>query len=633
MHIFRRKIHIHLCIQKKCFIFACYFAQSMEESKFTPEEEMMINKEFNALLDDYAHTAHQQKVEIITKAFQFANMAHRGVRRLSGEPYIMHPLAVARIVVKEIGLGSTSICAALLHDVVEDTNYSVDNIAENFNEKIAEIVDGLTKINGDKFDTQDEKEATNIRKLVLTMAKDVRVILIKLADRLHNMRTMDAQPNEKQRKISAETMHIYAPLANRLGMFPIKSELEDLSFRYLYPEEYQDVASKLAMVEDAQMENFNKFVEPIKVKLDAMNIEYSVTARIKSVYSIWEKMQKKNVPFEDVYDLLAARIVFKPNGKVPEQEQCWVIYSAITRLYRPHPERIRDWISTPKANGYEALHVTLMSPTGQWIEVQIRSERMHELAEKGLAAHWKYKEGEHGKGSMEESQLDDWLQELKKVLEHPDQDAMEFVDNLKLNLFAKEIFVFTPNGDIQTIPMGSSVLDFAYQIHSYLGDHCIGAKVNKKMVSLSYTLKSGDQVEILTSEKQEPELEWLNCVRSAKAQDALKRHFYDNNTPKRRSPKPRPETLVVRGHDTFGVLIRILEIVSKQMHLSLEAIYAETQENGMFQCEMEFNVVSELTVSVLIHALEDIKELTSIERIPNRIRTHELKKSTNIQKP
>ena len=302
----------------------------MEESKFTPEEEMMINKEFNALLDDYAHTAHQQKVEIITKAFQFANMAHRGVRRLSGEPYIMHPLAVARIVVKEIGLGSTSICAALLHDVVEDTNYSVDNIAENFNEKIAEIVDGLTKINGDKFDTQDEKEATNIRKLVLTMAKDVRVILIKLADRLHNMRTMDAQPNEKQRKISAETMHIYAPLANRLGMFPIKSELEDLSFRYLYPEEYQDVASKLAMVEEAQMENFNKFVEPIKVKLDAMNIEYSVTARIKSVYSIWEKMQKKNVPFEDVYDLLAARIVFKPNGKVPEQEQCWVIYSAIT---------------------------------------------------------------------------------------------------------------------------------------------------------------------------------------------------------------------------------------------------------------------------------------------------------------
>lgn len=603
---------MHIC--KIYAIFARYFPQSMKESEFTPQEEKMIEESFQSLLEDYAHTVHRQKVDIITRAFQFANMAHRGVRRLSGEPYIMHPLAVARIVVKEIGLGSTSICAALLHDVVEDTDYTIEDIAERFNPKVAQIVDGLTKISGGVFGTQDEKQATNIRKLILTMSEDIRVVLIKLADRLHNMRTLEAQSAEKQGKIASETMLIYAPLAHRLGMFPLKSELEDLSFQYLHKEEYKDLTAKLAAVQEAQMESFYTFIEPIKAKLNELNIRYTVSGRIKSIYSIWEKMQKKNIPFEGVYDLLAARIVFEPNDTVPEKDECWMIYSAITSIYRPHPERIRDWVSTPKANGYEALHVTVMSPLGQWIEVQIRSERMHELAEKGLAAHWKYKED-----NFEESKLDSWLHDIKEILDNPEPDAMAFLDNFKLNLFAHEIFVFTPNGDIRTIPQNSSVLDFAYQIHSQLGNHCIGAKVNHKMVPISYQLQSGDQVEILTSEKQQPEAEWLNMVVTAKAQDAIKRHYSKQvDAPKRKSPKPMLVTILLRGRDTFGVLVRILNIVSNQMHIMLRSIYTDTMDDDMFECRMEIMVVHEMTVSLLFKELQKIQELTTIEKIPNR---------------
>lgn len=583
------------------------------DSDFTPKEEQMIEQEFAALLDDYAHTVHRQKVEIITRAFQFANKAHRGVRRLSGEPYIMHPLAVARIVVKEIGLGSTSICSALLHDVVEDTEYTVEDIQERFNPKIAQIVDGLTKISGGVFGTQDEKEATNIRKLILTMSEDIRVVLIKLSDRLHNMRTLSAQPAEKQYKIASETMFIYAPLAHRLGMFPIKTELEDLSFRYLHPQAYTEVSSKLAAINESQMESFNTFVQPIREKLSELNYQYTISARIKSVYSIWEKMQKKNIPFEDVYDLLAVRIIFTPSDMADEKNQCWMIYSAITSLYRPHPERIRDWISTPKANGYEALHVTVMSPSGQWVEIQIRSQRMHELAERGLAAHWKYKADD-----FEESKLDNWLHDIKEILDHPEPDAMAFLDNFKLNLFAHEIFVFTPNGDIKTLPQGSSVLDFAYQVHSHLGEHCIGAKVNHKMVPISYLMQSGDQVEILTSENQRPEMEWLNLVVSAKAQDAIKRYFNrQTESAKRRSPKPMLVTLLIRGRDTFGVLVRMLNIVSNQLHILLKSIYTETMDD-LFECRMEIMVVSELTVSILCNELQKIEELTTIEKIPNR---------------
>ena len=579
----------------------------MNESEFTQQEEQMIEQAFAALLDDYAHTVHRQKVEIITRAFNFANQAHRGVRRLSGEPYIMHPLAVARIVVREIGLGSTSICAALLHDVVEDTDYTVEDIAVRFNPKIAQIVDGLTKISGGVFSNQSEKQAVNTRKLVLTMSDDIRVVLVKIADRLHNMRTLSAQPLEKQRKIASETQLIYAPLAHRLGMFPIKSELEDLSFRYMHPDIYADIDRKLAAIKEVKLEDFNKFVEPIRVKLKAMGYNFSVSARIKSVFSIWEKMQKKNIPFEDVYDLLAVRIIFTPKENMPEKDQCWMIYSAITSIYRPHPERIRDWISTPKANGYEALHVTVMSPSGQWVEIQIRTERMHELAERGLAAHWKYKAGE-----LEESELDRWLKEMKEVLDHPEPDAMSFLDTFKLNLFAHEIFVFTPKGDIKMLPQGASVLDFAYLLHSELGEHCIGAKVNHKMESISYLVQSGDQIEILTSEKQQPEPEWMNLVVSAKAKYALKRYFNRKEGDKKKDIAPYPVTIVVRGRDTFGVLVRILKIVSEQMHIFLRSMHTETMQN-LFECKIGMLVCDDMTVSILCNELRKIQELTDVE--------------------
>ena len=492
----------------------------MEQSNFTPEEEALINQEFASLLDAYAHTAHRQKTELITHAFNFANKAHYGVRRLSGEPYILHPLAVAKICVEEIGLGSTSICAALLHDVVEDTDYTVEDIAGLFGEKIAQIVDGLTKISGGVFGSQSSEQAENFRKLLLTISDDIRVVLIKIADRLHNMRTLSAQPKEKQYKIAGETMYIYAPLAHRLGLFPIKTELEDLSFHYEHPETWQEIHDKLEVVKSSQLAQFESFAAPIRSRLESMGYRFTLTARIKSVYSIWKKMEQRHIQFEDVYDLLAVRIVFTPNESMSEKDQCWVIYSAITEIYRPHPERIRDWISSPKANGYEALHVTVMAANGEWVEVQIRTDRMHEIAERGLAAHWKYKTGE-----SDDSELDKWIREIKEILAHPEKDAMEFLGTFKLNLFAQEVFVFTPKGEVKTMPMGATALDFAFLLHSELGEHCIGAKVNHSLVPLSYVLKGGDQIEILTSNSQHPQREWLDIVTTAKARNALHQYF------------------------------------------------------------------------------------------------------------
>lgn len=491
-----------------------------EKSQFTAEEEQMIHREFEALLDDYAHTMHRQKVELITRAFEVANKAHYGVRRLSGEPYIMHPLAVARIVVREIGLGSTSICSALLHDVVEDTEYTTEDLRVIFGDKIAQIVDGLTKISGGVFGDKASEQAENFRKLLLTMSDDIRVVLIKIADRLHNMRTLGAQPIEKQYKIAGETLYIYAPLAHRLGLGPIKTELEDLSFKYEHPEDYEEIQQKIAENKDAKMETFETFADPIRKKLKSMGYEFNLTARIKSVYSIYKKMHEKQVPFEDVYDLMAVRIVFTPQDTFSEKDQCWMIYSAITEIYRPHPERIRDWISTPKANGYEALHVTVMAQDGEWIEIQIRTDRMHEIAERGLAAHWKYKAGE-----SDESELDKWLRDIKEILAHPEPNAMDFLGTFKLNLFAQEVFVFTPKGEIVTMPQGATALDLAFELHSELGEHCIGAKANHNLVPLSYILQSGDQVEILTSEQQHPMKEWLGWVITAKAQARLKAYF------------------------------------------------------------------------------------------------------------
>ena len=492
----------------------------MQKSEFTAEEDLMIQHEFEALLDDYAHTLHSQKVDLITHAFKFAYKAHYGVRRLSGEPYIMHPLAVARICVKQIGLGSTSICAALLHDVVEDTDYTEQDIAGLFGDKIAQIVGGLTKISGGVFGEHASEQAENFRKLLLTISEDIRVVLIKIADRLHNMRTLGSQPKEKQYKIAGETQYIYAPLAHRLGLFPIKTELEDLSFKYEHPETWQEIHDKLEAIKASKLESYETFTKPIRERLESMGYTFTINARIKSVYSIWKKMVKQQCAFEDVYDIMAARIVFTPNESMSEKDQCWMIYSAITEIYRPHPERIRDWISTPKANGYEALHVTVMGKNGEWIEVQIRTDRMHEIAEHGYAAHWKYKTGE-----SDDSELDKWLQEIKEVLAHPDKDAMEFLGTFKLNLFAQEVFVFTPKGEIKTMPQGSTALDFAFLLHSEIGEHCIGAKVNHSLVPLSYQLKGGDQIEILTSNSQHPQKEWYDFVITAKAKNGLNQYF------------------------------------------------------------------------------------------------------------
>ena len=492
----------------------------MQKSEFTAEEDLMIQREFKALLDDYAHTPHRQKVELITHAFNFAYKAHYGVRRLSGEPYIMHPLAVARICVRDIGLGSTSICSALLHDVVEDTDYTEQDIAGLFGEKIAQIVGGLTKISGGVFGDQASEQAENFRKLLLTISEDIRVVLIKIADRLHNMRTLGSQPKDKQYKIAGETQYIYAPLAHRLGLFPIKTELEDLSFKYEHPETWQEIHDKLEMIKQTKLESYEVFCKPIRERLESMGYKFTLKARIKSVYSIWKKMMSKQCAFEDVYDIMAVRIIFTPSESMSEKDQCWMIYSAITEIYRPHPERIRDWISTPKANGYEALHVTVMGKNGEWVEVQIRTDRMNEIAEHGYAAHWKYKTGE-----SDDSELDKWLEDIKDILAHPDKDAMEFLGTFKLNLFAHEVFVFTPKGEIKTMPQGSTALDFAFLLHSKIGEHCIGAKVNHALVPLSYELKGGDQIEVLTSNSQHPQKEWLKFVTTAKAKKGLNQYF------------------------------------------------------------------------------------------------------------
>jgi len=483
-----------------------------ENSKLTEEE--LIEQTFQELVNDYLGTKHRKKVDLITKASNFANQAHKGIKRQSGEPYIMHPLEVAKIVCNEIGLGSTSICSALLHDVVEDTDYTIEDIENLFGPKIAQIVDGLTKISGGIFGDKASAQAENFKKLILTMSSDIRVILIKIADRLHNMRTLGSLAPNKQYKIAGETLYIYAPLANRLGLNQIKTELENLSFKYEHPEEYQEIQDKLDATAAAREEVFNNFTAPIRTQLDKMGLKYRILARIKSVYSIWNKMQTKHVPFEEIYDLLAVRIIFEPRYPDEEPNDCFDIYISVSRIYKSHPDRLRDWVSHPKANGYQALHVTLMSTNGQWIEVQIRSERMNEVAEQGFAAHWKYKEGG---GSEDEGELEKWLSTIKEILDDPQPDAMDFLDTIKLNLFASEIFVFTPKGEIKTMPQNSTALDFAFSLHTDIGRHCIGAKVNHKLVPLSHKLQSGDQVEILTSKSQRVQPQWEVFATTARA--------------------------------------------------------------------------------------------------------------------
>ena len=488
-----------------------------EQIKKEEADAKMINEAFQELIDTYMASRHRKKVDIITKAFNFARQAHKGVRRLSGEPYIMHPIAVAMIACREVGLGSTSICAALLHDVVEDTDYTTEDIENIFGPKVAQIVDGLTKISGGIFGEQASAQAENFKKLLLTMSDDIRVILIKICDRLHNMRTLESQPANKQYKIAGETLYIYAPLANRLGLYKIKTELEDLSFRYEHPDQYASIIQKLASTRDSRHTLFDLFTAPIEESLKEMGIDYVIKERVKSPYSIWHKMQTKHVTFDEIYDILAVRIIFTPKKREEEINECFKIYVAISKIYQSHPDRLRDWINHPKANGYQALHVTLMSKQGRWIEVQIRSDRMDEVAEQGFAAHWKYKEDGNIEMNEEDGELNDWLHTIKEILDDPQPNAMDFLDAIKLNLFASEIFVFTPKGEIKTMPTGCTALDFAFSIHTFLGSHCIGAKVNHKLVPLSHKLQSGDQVEILTSKSQHVQPAWINFATTAKA--------------------------------------------------------------------------------------------------------------------
>lgn len=495
-------------------------------------DELMIEAEFQDLLQKYLSSNHRKKVEIITKAFHFAEKAHRGIKRRSGEPYIMHPLAVAKICCCEIGLGSTSICAALLHDVVEDTEFTIEDISHHFGEKIASIVEGLTKISGGIFGEQASTQTENFRRLLLTMAEDIRVILIKMADRLHNMRTLNGQPPQKRYKIAGETLYLYAPLAHRLGLNRIKTELENLSFKYEHPQEYEEIALKLKDTAADRKELFQLFTQPLEEAMTDLDIHYQIKDRVKSVYSIWSKMQKKHLQFEEIYDILAVRIIFDAPENMNEEaleawekKKCWSIYGAITNLYKPHPDRLRDWINNPKANGYQALHTTVMGPSGEWVEVQIRSRRMDVIAERGFAAHWKYKVDEID----DENDLNRWILTIKEILESPEPDSIDMLDTIKMNLFSSEIFVFTPKGEIKTIAQGATALDFAFELHSELGFHCIGAKANHQLVPMSYVLKSGDQIEILTSDSQTPKYEWLKYVTTGKAYSKIRGRLRKQN--------------------------------------------------------------------------------------------------------
>ncbi len=478
-------------------------------------ERKEILKRYQSLLSVCRPSTGTEERKRIRQAFNFAVEAHKNHRRKSGEPYIFHPIAVAQIAVEEIGLGTTSVICSLLHDVVEDTDYTLADINTYFGAEVAKIIDGLTKIS-DIFDQTTSVQAENFRKMLLTLSDDVRVILIKLADRLHNMRTLDSLPPKKQLKVAHETAYLFAPLAHRLGFHAIKSELEDLAMKYTEPEIYHSIAQRLEDTQEERNRFIASFMLPIRKALQKEAMTFQVQARTKSISSIWGKMEKKGITFDEVYDIFAIRIILDV-PEIRERAECWKAYSIVTDIYRPNPDRLRDWISTPKANGYESLHTTVMSRQGKWVEVQIRTRRMDEVAEKGYAAHWKYKESKSG-----ESGIDKWLRRIREILKTSEEDAIDFMDEFKLNLFSDEIFVFTPKGELRTLPSGSTALDFAYSIHSQVGNHCLGAKVNHKLVPLSHELKSGDQVEIITSVKQSPKPDWLGYVYTARAKGRIK---------------------------------------------------------------------------------------------------------------
>ncbi|MGZ3839254.1 MAG: RelA/SpoT family protein [Flavisolibacter sp.] len=479
------------------------------------QEKKLILREYRALLRSLKSRIKPGDRKLIRHAFEIAADAHKTMRRKSGEPYILHPIAVAKICVEEIGLGVRSTICSLLHDTVEDTDISLDDIQKEFGGEIAKIVDGLTKISN-VIDVNASQQAENFRKILLTLTDDPRVILIKLADRLHNMRTMDSMKQEKQLKISSETVYVYAPLAHRMGLYTIKTEMEDLAMKYLEPETYKEIARKLAETKRERTRYINEFIKPLQEKLARAEVDFEIHGRPKSIHSIWNKMKKKGVSFEEVYDLFAIRIIVNSPPE-REKEDCWKVYSMITDEYTPSPERLRDWLSNPKSNGYEALHTTVMGPQGKWVEVQIRTKRMNEIAEKGLAAHWKYKEG-----ANEENRFDQWLSQIREVITNQEVDSVDFLHDFKRSFLAEEIYIYTPKGDVKMLPVGATALDFAFSVHSEVGSKCIGAKVNHKLVPISHKLRSGDQVEIITSNKQKPSEDWLNFVVTAKARTKIK---------------------------------------------------------------------------------------------------------------
>ncbi|MCX6311633.1 MAG: bifunctional (p)ppGpp synthetase/guanosine-3',5'-bis(diphosphate) 3'-pyrophosphohydrolase [Bacteroidetes bacterium] len=527
------------------------------------QERKEILKRYRDLLKACKRKLEKGDKEIIRKAFDVALEAHKDMRRKTGEPYIYHPIAVAQICAEEIGLGTTSVVCALLHDTVEDTDITLDDVKGMFGEKVAKIIDGLTKISG-VFDQQTNSlQAENFRKMLLTLSDDIRVILIKLADRLHNMRTLDSMKRDKQLKIASETLYLYGPLAHRLGLNAIKTELEDLGLKYTETEIYDEIAKKLADSEPERKKFIQKFIQPINEILKEQGFKVRVIGRPKSIFSIYNKIKFKGVPFEEIFDIFAIRIILDSPIE-SEKADCWRVYSIVTDFYHPSPDRLRDWISTPKANGYESLHTTVMGPDGKWVEVQIRTERMDELAEKGYAAHWKYKDSPSAVESKE-NQLEDWLRKIREVLENPEDNALDFIDDFKLNLFAEEIFVFTPQGEMRTLPFGATALDFAFDIHTKIGEKCIGAKVNHKLVPLSHTVKSGDQVEILTSVKQTPKEDWLSYVITARAKSKIKNALKEE----KRKVAEEGREILERKFDHLKLDFTVKNINSLQVFLRL----------------------------------------------------------------
>jgi GTP diphosphokinase / guanosine-3',5'-bis(diphosphate) 3'-diphosphatase len=550
------------------------------------QEKKLILREYRSLLRSLKGKLKVNDKDLIRTAFEMSAEAHKTMRRKSGEPYILHPLAVARICVEEIGLGVRSTICALLHDTVEDTDITLEDVERAFGAEIARIVDGLTKISN-VIDINASQQAENFKKILLTLTDDPRVILIKLADRLHNMRTLDSMKREKQLKISSETVYVYAPLAHRMGLYNIKTELEDLAMKYLEPEQFKEIAQKLSETKRERSRYINEFIKPLKEKLEKGGFDFEIYGRPKSIHSIWNKMRKKAVAFDEVYDLFAIRVILNSLPE-KEKEECWKVYSMITDEYTPSPERLRDWLSNPKSNGYEALHTTVMGPQGKWVEVQIRSKRMNEIAEKGLAAHWKYKEG-----ATDESRFDKWFQQIREVLNTQDNDSVDFLQDFKTSFLAEEIYVYTPKGDVKMLPVGSTALDFAFSIHSAIGVQCIGAKVNHKLVSISHKLRSGDQIEIITSNKQKPNEDWLQFVVTAKAKSRIK----DALKEEKRKIADEGKYIVQRKLENFGAVynqhnIDILTVYYKSSS-SLEFFYQVAVKNIDLKELKEFQILGD----------------------------------------